>query len=279
MELIKGKIIADKILENISQKIKDEKLNPGLAVILIGDDEASKTYVRLKEKAAEKIGISFSLLKYKNDVTEKEVLEKINQLNNDAKTCGIIIQLPLPNHLNKLKIISAISPKKDADGFHPDNLKLFFSGKASLNPVFPSAIVKILESIPKSQSSEAGKYAVIIANSESFGQVMRKSLENIGIRAENLSCGALGMNNQKIKQAGIIITACGIPGLVKGNMVKKGAIIIDGGIARVGDKVKGDIDLDSVREIAGFISPVPGGVGPVTVACLLENVYRVASAQ
>jgi len=280
MKLIRGKKIAEEILKNLKREIKKKKLDLGLAVILVGEDEASRIYTRLKNKAAEKVGINFFKCEFgdkgdRNDL-ENRVIEKIKELNVDEKVSGIIVQLPLPEGLDARKIINSIDPRKDADGFHPENVKLFFKNKEKVWPVFPRAIIKMIESAGVKLS---GKKAVIIANSEKFGEIMAEALRRKNIKAKYVLTGTFNYFLSEIKKADIVITACGIPGLVKGGMVKRGAIIIDGGITKKGKKVWGDVDIESVKNIIGYVSPVPGGVGPVTVACLLENVCILANRE
>jgi methylenetetrahydrofolate dehydrogenase (NADP+)/methenyltetrahydrofolate cyclohydrolase len=266
MKLIKGQKIADGILAVLKKKIKKEKLKPGLAVILVGEDKASKIYVALKKKAARKIGVEFSLFKFGKNIQEEKVIDKVKELNKDEKIHGILIQLPLPAKFDTQKIINAVDYRKDADGFHPRNVKLFSQGKELFWPVFPKAIVKILE---YSSRNLKRKNAVVVANSKKFGEAMKVALKKKELKAKYV----LSRNLRKINDADIVITAVGKPGLIRNNMIKKGAIIIDGGIAKIGKKTLGDVDIKSVRNIAGFVSPVPGGVGPVTVATLMENVY------
>lgn len=298
MKFLKGKKIADEILRNIKLKIEKEKLGIGLAVILVGEDEASRIYTRLKNKAAEKAGINFFEYEFddrgdRNDL-ENRVIKKIKELNVDEKVSGMIVQLPLPEGLDTRKIINSIDPRKDADGFHSENVKLFFKNKEKVWPVFPRAIIKMIESAGVKLS---GKKAVIIANSEKFGEIMAKALRRKNMKSRYFladtfirSSSALFADRQasfqrekgvigEIKKADIIISACGIPSLIKGGIIKKGAIIIDGGVTKRGKKVLGDVNAGSVKNIAGYISPVPGGVGPVTVACLLENVYILANRE
>lgn len=273
MKLLKGKIIADKILSKISLEIKGGKIAPVLAVILIGKNKASETYVELKEKAARKVGIGFYLFRFSEKSKESEIIQKIKELNRNKEISGIIVQLPLPGKFNAQKIINAIDPKKDADGFHPENIKLFLQGKGSVDPVFPKAIVKMIESV---NVDLKGKKAIVVANSEKFGRTMKVALGKDKISAEYLLQKNFKKYFSVIALADIIISAIGNPGVIKSGMVKKGAIVVDGGIAKKGKKVLGDVNFDSVKNVAGYLSPVPGGVGPVTVACLLENVYLLS---
>lgn len=273
MKLIRGEKISEKILKNLKNRMKKEKANPGLAVILVGKNSASEIYVRLKEMAAQNVGIRFYLYKFSEKTKEADIIKKIKTLNSDKKISGIIVQLPLPQKFNTQKIINAIDPKKDADGFHPRNLKLFLEGGAVTYPVFPQAIMKMIASVP---GAELRKKAVVVAKSKKFGETMKAALQQKEIRTKYVLAKELSKNIQETKKADIVVTAVGKPGLIKGGMIKEGAIIIDGGIVKKGKKVLGDVDFESVKNKASFISPVPGGVGPVTIACLLENVYLLS---
>jgi len=267
MRLLKGKKIADKILKDLKRAIIKEKLKPGLAVVLVGEDKASKVYVGLKKKAAKNIGFGFYLSKFKENEKEAVILKKIKELNIDKKIHGIIIQLPLPKKFHTQKIIDAIDPRKDADGF---------SGKSETGPVFPKAIVNTLEF---SRVNLKNTQSAIIVNSKIFGETMVGVLRQKGIRGQYILYKNYKKSLLAIKRADIIISAVGKPGFIKGDMIKNSAIIIDGGITKIGKKVMGDVDLESVKKKAACTSPVPGGVGPVTIACLLENVYLSSTFQ
>ncbi len=278
MKIIQGKKIADKILTRIKKEIIESGLTPGLAVVLIGENKASKIYVNLKEKAAKKVGIRFLLFQFSRKTKEEEIIKKIKELNADKRINGIIVQLPLPKGLNTEKIIGAIDPAKDVDGFHPENLKKFFAGDGKIKPVFSLSILKIIKSVIKNL---AGKKAVIIAKSENFGRTMLEILKREKVEGEIVFCREILENNKekiiKIKQANIVISACGMPNLLKKEMFQTGAIIADGGIKKIGKKVYGDIDRKIYASSQkGFVSSVPGGVGPVTVACLLENIWLLS---
>ncbi|MDO8240456.1 MAG: bifunctional 5,10-methylenetetrahydrofolate dehydrogenase/5,10-methenyltetrahydrofolate cyclohydrolase [Candidatus Moranbacteria bacterium] len=275
MQILEGKKIAEAILLEVKNKITADQAHPQLGVVLVGADEASKIYVNLKGKAAEKNGIGFRKIEMADTVSEKDLLDAIYDLNADETISGIIVQLPLPEHLDKNKIIQAIDPKKDVDGFHSENIALFFSGQERFAPVFPNALMELLKSTGKNL---ANKKAVIICNSQEFGQTMQVALQKENITSQYFFRADMSENINVIKDADIIITACGEPNLISGEMLKDGVIIIDGGITKVGDKVLGDVDFASVQNMDGFISPVPGGVGPVTIACLLRNVYLANKA-
>jgi methylenetetrahydrofolate dehydrogenase (NADP+)/methenyltetrahydrofolate cyclohydrolase len=268
MKLLKGKKIADAILKNIKAEIKKSSLQPSLAVVLVGNDQASELYVSLKQKAAKKIGIDFQLFRLSPKVKEAEIIQKIKKLNADKKISGIIVQLPLPKNLNTQKILDEINPRKDVDGFSAKKA-------ASLQPVFPQAILEMLVSFLKVPFRKESN-AVVIANSEKFGKVMLNKLKEKKISGTYVLSNKLKENIKKIQKADIIISAVGKPGLITDKMVKKGAIIIDGGITKKDKKVLGDVDFYSVKNKASFLTPVPGGVGPVTIACLLRNTYLAA---
>ncbi len=280
MKILNGKEIADKILADLKNKISAESLHPGLGVVLAGSDEASKIYVDLKGKAAERIGINFQKIEMLESASEEAVLEEIEKLNQDSKINGIIVQLPLPSHLDKIKIIQAIDAKKDVDGFHDENIKLFFAGKERFFPVFPKAILELIKSVETHcnaclsgrQASLRGKKAIIICNSQEFGKTMQAALKTEKISSQYFFQDDVQDGLVDLQEADILITACGKPNLISGEMLKDGVIIIDGGITRVGDKVVGDVGFASVQNLNGYLSPVPGGVGPVTIACLLQNV-------
>lgn len=283
MKLLEGKKISDKILANIKKKIKSEDSRIGLAVVLVVGNKSSEIYVRLKKKAAEKIGIKFYLYKFTRAAGEKQIIAKIKKLNADKKINGIIVQLPLPKKLNTQKIINAIDPRKDADGFHPDNLETYLEGKCEICPVFSSAIARIIQTVPKTEFSKILKLgfrkelkAVIIANSKEFGSITEILLGREKINAKYILYKQWKKYLPQIKKADILISAVGKPKLIKAEMIKKGAIVIDGGITKKGKKVLGDVDFKSVKNKSAYLTPVPGGVGPVTIACLLENVYLLS---
>lgn len=287
MRLLRGRKIADKILADLKKAIQKQKSKPALAVLLVGENKASRIYASLKQKAAQRNGIGFYLYEFSKNSSEKEIIGKIKELNGDKKISGIIVQLPLPKKFSAQggsasggktqKIINAISPEKDADGFsaqggpaggrHPQK------NSTSLQPVFPKAILKLIES---SGQKIAGKRAIVVANSKKFGETMVAALKQKKIRANYILAKEIKNNLAKLKKADMIITAVGKPDLITGDMVKKNVVIIDGGIIKKGKKVLGDVDFESVKNKVSYITPVPGGVGPVTIACLLENVYLLS---
>jgi len=275
MKLLYGAPIAEKILTALTADILNEIEKPGLAVVLVGKNKASEIYVGLKEKKAKEIGMNFFLFNFAENAAEAEILQCLESLNNDKKVSGIIVQLPLPTCFDTEKIISALDPKKDVDGFHRDNAEKFLKGESEIFPVFPHAIIKLIES---SNENLIGKQAVVIGNSQEFGKLMQVALRRKGLLTEFLAANEIQSQLGKIRVADVVVSAVGSPGLVRGQMLKDGAIIIDGGIEKVGDQVFGDVDFGSTKDLAGFITPVPGGVGPVTIACLLENTYLAFKA-
>ena len=269
--IIDGKKIAAKLREELKKKIIEFKATyksvPGLTVILIGEDPASKIYVKNKQKYAKDIGINSEVIKYPDSIDEKTVLEKISELNKDKKISGILVQLPLPKHINKKKIIDAILPDKDVDGFHPVNVGNLSSGYESKVPCTPLGCYLLLRKVEKDLK---GKHAVIIGRSNLNGKPMAQLLlkENCTVTITHSKTKDL---KNECKRADIIIAAVGQPKLVKGDWVKKGAIVIDVGINKTENGLEGDVDFKEVSKVAQAITPVPGGVGPMTIACLLSN--------
>lgn len=211
MKLLEGKKIADKILNEIRGNIAEAENKPFLAVLLVGEDEASKIYTSLKRKAAQKVGIGFELFHFEESVLEEEIIGKIEELNQDDKISGIIVQLPLPLKFNTQKIVTSVDPSKDVDGFHTENIELFLKGRERFFPVFPQAIMKIVES---SGEDLCGKKAMVIANSKLFGEMMVKSLESKKIEAEYILKNNILNSIEKIKEADILVSAIGIKGAV-----------------------------------------------------------------
>lgn len=276
MKLLYGKPVAEKILNRLKNDVSLFEKKPGLAVILVGDDNASHIYVNLKEKMAHEMGMNFSRFDFPKNVSQEEVMKLIDKLNGDADVHGMIVQLPLPENFDTEKIIASIDPKKDADGFHPENAKAFLEGRGAILPVFPRAISLLIQS---TEENLADKKAVILANSAEFGVIMDTMLSSQNIDSSYVLAENIPSNLGQIKGADIVVSAMGSPELIKGEMLKDGAIIIDGGIEKVGEKVFGDVDFGSTETLSGFITPVPGGVGPVTIACLLDNVFLSFEAQ
>ena len=260
-------LLREEIKKEITALKKQDNKVPGLTVILIGDFVPSQIYVRNKEKNSKEAGINSEVIKYSKDISEKEVLEKIEELNNDNNVSGILVQLPLPAQINKEKITNAINPKKDVDGFNPINVGNLASGYESIVPCTPLGCLYLIKKVEKDLS---GKHAVIIGRSNLNGKPMAQLLLK-----ENCTVTIVHSKTKDIKnecqKADILVTAVGVANLVKEDWVKEDSIIIDVGINKVGDKIVGDVDFDQVKDKVKAITPVPGGVGPMTIACLLKN--------
>jgi len=271
--IINGNELANSVLYQLEKKLAHAHQHPGLAVILVGDDPASSIYVHNKGKACERIGIKPTLHKLSADVSETELLSLIDQLNNDTNIHGILVQLPLPAHISVDKVIKAISPQKDVDGFHPNTLKNFIANKATLIPCTAHAIMQLLES---TRVSLAHKVAVVVGQSIIVGKPTAIALELAGCRVIRCDRSTANLENE-VKKADILVAAVGKPHLIKGEWIKPGAVVIDVGINRLPDhRIVGDVEFDTAKERASFITPVPGGVGPMTVAALMQNTVSAA---
>ncbi|MDA7807772.1 bifunctional methylenetetrahydrofolate dehydrogenase/methenyltetrahydrofolate cyclohydrolase [Candidatus Pelagibacter sp.] len=271
MILIDGKKIAAELreelrLEVVELKTKHNKI-PGLTVILIGDMAPSQIYVRMKEKAANEVGLKSEVIRYPGTVEEKTVLDKIEELNKDESISGILVQLPLPKHIDKQKVIETILPGKDVDGFHPMNVGNLSSGYESSVPCTPLGCYLMIKKIEPNLS---GKKAVMIGRSNLNGKPMAQLLLK-----ENCTVTITHSKTKDLKaeclEADIIVAAVGIPELVKADWVKKDAIVIDVGINKTENGIVGDVAFEEVSKVASALTPVPGGVGPMTIACLLKN--------
>ena len=258
--IIDGKKIAEGLREKLKKKIKEFKSNlkiaPGLSVILVGEDPASQIYVKNKIKYSKEIGIDSEVIRYPENIQEKIVLDKIIELNKNQKVSGILVQLPLPKHIDKQKVIETILPEKDVDGFHPINVGNLSSGYDSKIPCTPLGCLILLKEVEKNLS---GKHVVIIGRSNLNGKPMAQLLlrENCTVTITHSKTKDL---KSECNKADIIITAVGKPKLVKGDWVKKNAIVIDVGINKTNNGIVGDVDFDEVAKIAKAVTPVPGGV-------------------
>jgi methylenetetrahydrofolate dehydrogenase (NADP+) / methenyltetrahydrofolate cyclohydrolase len=274
--IIDGKKIARYYRESISREVQQLKsigTVPGLAVVLVGDNSASRTYVRMKRKACEEMGIHSVMVEYDDRVSEKELLEKIQQLNEDPSIHGILVQLPLPEGIQTEKIIEQIDPSKDVDGFHPVNIGRMMVGKEAFLPCTPYGIMKMLQ---YENISVSGKHAVIVGRSNIVGKPSGQLLlkENATVTYCHSKTKDLP---SYIRKADILIAAAGKAKLVHGDDIKPGAVIIDVGMNRDEDNnLCGDVDFDSAVETAGYITPVPGGVGPMTITMLMYNTVKAA---
>jgi methylenetetrahydrofolate dehydrogenase (NADP+)/methenyltetrahydrofolate cyclohydrolase len=273
--IIDGKKIAQEVRNEVKEEVKELKkkgIAPGLAVVLVGENPASLVYVRQKEKACEEVGIVSYKYTLPEDTTEEKLLSVVDELNNEERIHGILVQLPLPEHLDEKRVIEEISPEKDVDGFHPLNMGRLFVGEPSFVPCTPRGVIELIE---RSGFEIKGKKAVIVGRSNIVGKpvavllLMRHATITVcHTRTKDLAA--------ETREADILVVAAGRPKMITGDMVKEGVIVIDVGINRVDGKLVGDVDFDSVSPKAGAITPVPGGVGPMTVAMLMKNTLEAA---
>ena len=275
--IIDGKARALEVREALRVEVEalkaEHDITPGLAVVLVGEDPASAVYVRNKSKACEKAGIESFKHTLDADTTEETLLTLIGELNNDARVDGILVQLPLPDHIDEDKVLEAITPAKDVDGFHPFNVGKLVTGKPVFEPCTPLGIMNL---IATTGIELKGKDAVVIGRSNIVGKPMalmllakHATVTIVHSRTQNLP--------EKVKAADVIVAAVGIANFVKGDWVKDGAIVIDVGINRLEDgTLTGDVDFEAASKKAAYITPVPGGVGPMTIAMLLKNTVRSA---
>ncbi|HLU87241.1 MAG TPA: tetrahydrofolate dehydrogenase/cyclohydrolase catalytic domain-containing protein [Taishania sp.] len=285
MQLLDGKQTSAQIRAELAQAVKDRKSNgkkiPHLAAILIGNDGGSVTYVNAKVKACEDIGFESTLIRYDDSISEEALLKKIHELNEDPNVDGFIVQLPLPKHIDELKITQAINPGKDVDGFHPQNLGNMMLNLPGFLPATPAGIVELIK---RNNIPTEGKNCVVIGRSNIVGSPVSILLAR-NTYPGNCTVTLAHSRTKNLKeiclQADIIIAAIGRPGFVKGDMIKEGAVVIDVGTTRVEDasrergwRLCGDVDFDQVAPKCSFITPVPGGVGPMTIASLMINTLR-----
>ncbi|TCI39643.1 MULTISPECIES: bifunctional methylenetetrahydrofolate dehydrogenase/methenyltetrahydrofolate cyclohydrolase [unclassified Exiguobacterium] len=273
--VIDGKQIAASYRETLKDQVtalRARGITPKLKVILIGDDPASHSYVRGKERAAKEIGIDSQILRFDDDMTEADLLKLIDLLNEDQAVHGILVQLPLPNHIDESRVIMRISPEKDVDGFHPENVGKMMLGLDTLLPCTPHGILHLV----KTQTDLVGKHVVVVGRSQIVGKpvgmlFLNESSTVTYCHSKTADLGAM------TRQADILIVAVGRAGLVTADMVKPGAIVIDVGVNRVDNRLVGDVDYEGVKDVASAITPVPGGVGPMTITMLMHNTVEVAS--
>ena len=270
-----AEIIRNEIKKEISYLKKKSGKTPSLTVILIGDYAPSLIYVKNKEKSAREVGINSEIIRYPKNVSEKDILEKIEELNKNDEISGILVQLPLPSQISKEKIINAINPSKDVDGFNPINVGNLSSGYDSIVPCTPLGCLLLIKKI---ESNLAGKHAVIIGRSNLNGKPMAQLLLKENCTVTIVHSKTNDLQNECLK-ADILVAAVGVPNLIKKDWVKKNAIVIDVGINKVGEKIVGDVNFDALKDNVKAITPVPGGVGPMTIACLLKNTLTCFKAR
>ena len=283
--ILSGKDTANSVYHDLNKRIislANDGIRPGLCVVLIGDDPASQIYVRTKTKKLRSLGLLYESILLPRDVKEKKVIQIINDLNNNSKYHGILVQLPLPDHIKPQKIINSISPQKDVDGFHPENVGWLSIGKPRFIPCTPKGIMRILDYY---NIDLIGKNIVVIGRSNIVGRPI-SILTSLNSQGSNGTCSLCHSRTKNLEQftlnADVIITAIGKPNYLKGNMIKNGTVLIDVGINKVdsdnekGYVIVGDADWDSVINKVSSITPVPGGVGPMTIAMLIENTIEAA---
>ncbi len=287
MQIIDGKKISAEIKEEIAREVEEIKKSgkkvPHLAAVLVGHDGGSETYVAHKVKACEQVGFKSTLIRFEDNITEKELLAKVEELNNDNDIDGFIVQLPLPKHISEEKVIEAVHPKKDVDGFHPINVGRMSVGMPSFVSATPAGIIELLK---RYNIKTSGKHCVVLGRSNIVGRpvsILLSQKADFG-NATVTVCHSRTPNLKEIAlQADILIAALGVPEFVTADMVKEGAVVIDVGTTRVksdktksGWKLKGDVKFDEVAEKCSYITPVPGGVGPMTIVSLLKNTLLAA---
>jgi methylenetetrahydrofolate dehydrogenase (NADP+)/methenyltetrahydrofolate cyclohydrolase len=270
--ILDGKKCSEMRLELVKEQIEESGLHPHLATVIAGSDPASLMYVRMKHRACERVGIGSVGIEMAEDATTDRVLEKVRQLNADPEIHELLLQLPLPNQVDAEQVIAAVSPAKDVDGFHPENLGLLFSGRPKFTPCTPTGIMTLLSEyrIPLS-----GTRAVIAGRSIDVGRPMAALLTNADATVTVCHSRTKDLP-EELKRADILVSAIGRAHFIQPGMVKPGAVVIDVGINQLNGKLVGDVDFENVREIASAITPVPGGVGPMTIATLMENTFRAA---
>lgn len=277
--VIDGKTIAEQFRTDLAQEVRQfaaaTGVVPHLAAVLVGHDPASEVYVRNKERACQKAGLKSTVHRLPESTTQQELLRLVSNLNQDRSVHGILVQLPLPKHIDALQILDAVLPAKDVDCFHPENVGLLLQGRPRFLPCTPAGVMKLLE---VSRFETAGRHAVVIGRSDIVGKPMAALLMQKGVDATVTVCHSRTREIAAVcRQADILIAAVGIAEFVKGDMIKPDAVVIDVGINRLGDRLVGDVDYNAASVVASAITPVPGGVGPMTIAMLLRNTLTAAT--
>jgi len=274
-ELIDGKKVAKDITDSIKERVSQSETKPGLALVLVGDDPASHIYVGMKEKKCKECGFYVEKHILDEDTPEMNVLELVEKLNGKKEIHGILVQLPLPKHIDEQLIIDGIRPDKDVDGFTPVNLGFLMVGDTRFVAATSAGILELIKSVGEDIT---GKHAVVVGRSNVVGKPAALLLleEHATVSLCHSRTKHLGSHT---KQADILVVAAGKPNLVTGDMIKEGAIVIDAGTNKVGDKLVGDVEFESAKEVASHITPVPGGVGPMTIAMLLSNTLKAMEMQ
>ena len=277
-KLLEGKPLSEKIKEEIKQQVSSLKKKPVLASIQVGDNPGAEAYAKSQKKTAEGLGIEYQFHKLSQDTTEASLIEFIQKLNSEKSINGIIIQMPLPGQIDYKKISQFILPEKDAEGMHPANIGKIVFGKANILPCTPAAVMELLK---EAGVDLYGKEVVIVGHSEIVGKPLALLLleKFATVTVCHIGTSKAGKLEEHVMKAEVLIVAVGKAGLIKGEWIKEGAIVIDVGINRVGDKIVGDVEFETAEKRASYITPVPGGVGPLTVTMLMRNVVEAAKLQ
>lgn len=273
-ELIDGRRISEEVKESLKPRVgalKEKDVTPALATLVVGENPPSQLYVKLKTKAAKEVGLNAVVSRLPADVSEIEIIELIKKLNKDPRVDGILVQLPLPSHISKKTVLEAVSPAKDVDGFHPINQGKIVFGDELMAPATPKGVVKLIESV----TGLKGREVAVVSHSTVVGKPLTLMLLNRDATVTVCHEYTKDLASHTSK-ADVIVSAAGVPKLIKADMVKEGAVVIDVGVAKTVDGVCGDVDFDAVKEKASYITPVPGGVGPMTVAMVIENTVNAA---
>lgn len=274
MTVLSGTSVAAQIRRELKTLVEHSKVQPGLAVVLVGQDPASKIYVKFKTQASEEVGMYLETVELPEDISQKKLLKVIAKLNKSRDIHGILVQLPLPRHLDAYEVIEAIDPRKDVDGFHSENVGWLSIGEPRLMPATTKGILTLLDSY---HIDVSGKHVVMVGASNIVGKPTAAALVNRN--ATVTICHKFTQDlKSHTKHADVIITATGVPQLITADMVKEGVVVIDAGITRYEGKVVGDVDFEGVSQKASHITPVPGGVGPMTVASLMQNTWEAMRA-
>jgi len=278
-KILSGKVVSQRIKDELKEEVKElnaKGIFPGLAVIIVGDDPASRVYVNSKKKACEEIGVYSEEYALPAETSEEELLGLVEKLNNEPKINGILVQLPLPKHIDEETIINAISPIKDVDAFHPSNVGKIMIGNYDFLPCTPAGVMELIK---ESGIDVSGKECVIVGRSNIVGKPQAMLL--LHANGTVTICHSRTQDlKSKTKNADILVAAVGIPNFITGDMIKEGAVVIDVGINRIADKkLVGDVEFESAEKVASAITPVPGGVGPMTIAMLMKNTVKAALIQ
>jgi len=278
MRLLEGKPIAEKIKEEIRQAVSKLSRKPVLASVMVGDNPGADAYVKSQARIAENLGIEYRFQRLAADSTENQLIDFIKELNSDSSVNGIIIQMPLPQQIDYKRISQFIAPEKDIEGMHPVNIGKILFGKANILPCTPAAVMELLK---ETGVDLYGKEVVVVGHSEIVGKPLSLLLLDkfATVTVCHIGTSKAGKLEGHVKNAEILIVAVGKAGLIKGEWIKEGAIVIDVGINRVGDKIVGDVEFDEASKRASWITPVPGGVGPLTVTMLMRNLVEAAKLQ